>query len=100
MKPLHRNAIYCTDLAFHSLIISLLSARHNSVIKYLIKTESICICKFNTSFGKHSFHEKLLGCPRCSAVNKMHFNYMDQVCSIQMMFWSGSNQKTRNARVI
>jgi len=78
--------MYRTDQVFHSLIASFLLERHNSVITHSIKTENICLCKFNTSFGKHNFHEGLLGCLRCCAENAMNFNDMEQEYFVEVMF--------------
>lgn len=78
LRPFRMSAIYCTDPVFHSLITSFLFERHNSMITHSIKTKNNSLCKFNTPFGKHNFHEGLLGCLRCSAENATHFNDTEQ----------------------
>lgn len=98
LRPFQMSAIHCTDPVFHSLITSFLFERQNSVITHSIETENSCLCKFNTSFGKHNFHEGLLGCLRSSAENATYCNDMEQEYFIQVTFWSATNQNmTRNA---
>lgn len=50
---------------------------HFMTVHY-VKIENICLCKLSITFGKHKFYEGLLGCHRCYAVTKLHFNDMEK----------------------
>lgn len=70
LRPFHMSAVYCADPVFHSLIMSLLFERDNSVITHSIKTKNIVYANSVHPLG-NSFNEQLLGCLRCSAENAM-----------------------------